>query len=313
MDWSHFGADRPAFRPAVDPSAYYPAHSHEAARHALTAAFARREPAVLIDGDTGVGKSLVARKWLDDLMPLVPRVVLPTARAERAADLLQAILFDMGKPYAGLSEQELRLAVTGHLLDAAAGGFPTVVVLDEAQALSHEALEELRTLFNLEARGASAVFAVLVAHPMLRDAFRRAAYGLVADRVSVRCAVEALSAEDSVAYLCHQLRAAGANPEHVLEDGAATLLATACAGVPRVLNRAAATAFELAHEAGAQLVDVEAAVGALEQLEIAVPDDGSDSDAPAVLALPAREKAAEGNERGAARGSKEKVARRRTV
>ncbi len=313
MDWSHFGADRPAFRPAVDPSAYYPAHTHEAARHALGSAFARREPAVLIDGETGVGKSLVARKWLDDLMPLVPRVVLPTARAERAADLLQAILFDMGKPYAGLSEQELRLAVTGHLLDAAAGGLPTVLVLDEAHALSHEALEELRTLFNLEARGAVAVFAVLVAHPMLRDALRRAAYGPIADRVAVRCQVEPLSAEDAVAYLCHQLRAAGAVPERVLDDSAAALLATASGGVPRALNRAAATAFELAHTAGTRFVDTEAVAGALEQLEIEVPDDGTDSDAPAVLALPAREKAAEGNERGAARGSKEKVARRRTV
>lgn len=313
MEWSHFGADRPAFRPAVDPSAYYPAHAHEAARHALEAAFVRREPAVLIDGASGVGKSLVARKWLDDLMPLVPRVVVPCARAERPADLLQAVLFDMGKPYAGLSEQELRLAVTGHLLDAATGGFPTVFVLDEAQGLSQPALEELRTLFNLEVNGSAAVFAVLVAHPMLRDAFRRAAYGAIADRVAVRCEVEPLSVEDSVAYLCHQLRAAGANPEHVLHDSAAALLASACGGVPRVLNRAAAAAFELAHAAGAHAVDVEAAVGALEQLEIEVPDGDADADAPAVLALPAREKPAEGNERAPARGSKDKGARRRTA
>jgi type II secretory pathway predicted ATPase ExeA len=314
VDWSHFGADRPAFRPAVDPSAYYPAHTHEAARHALEAAFVRREPAVLIDGPTGVGKSLVARKWLDDLMPLVPRVVLPAARAERPADLLQALLFDMGKPYAGLSEQELRLSATGHLLDAAAGGFPTVLVLDEAQGLSQPALEELRTLFNLEARGAAAVFAVLVAHPMLRDAFRRAAYAPIADRVAVRCAVDPLSVEDSVAYLCHQLRAAGANPERVLDGGAAALLAAACGGVPRTLNQAATGAFALARAAGAPTVDVEAALGALEQLEIEAPDgEAADGDAPAVLPLPAREKAAEGNERAAARGSKERVARRRTA
>ncbi|QJW93192.1 ExeA family protein [Frigoriglobus tundricola] len=188
MDWSHFGLDRPAFRPAVDPAAYFSAPSHDAARAALAAAFARREPAVLIDGPAGVGKSLVARKWLDDLLPDVPRALLPNAYADRPADLLQAILFDLGKPYQGLSEQELRLAVTGHLLDAATGAFPTVIVIDEAQHLSLAALEELRLLGNLETRQGVAAFAVLVAQPMLRDALRRPAYALFADRVAVRCA-----------------------------------------------------------------------------------------------------------------------------
>src|SRR5215218_4643054 len=170
VDWSHFGMDRPAFRPAVEPAAYYPAPAHEAALAALAAAFSRREPAVLIDGAPGVGKSIVARKWLHDLLPDVPRAIVPNARAERPADLLQAILFDLGKPYQGLSEQELRLAVTGHLLDAAAGGFPTVIVIDEAQHLSLAALEELRLLGNLETRQGAAAFAVLVAQQSLRAA-----------------------------------------------------------------------------------------------------------------------------------------------
>ena len=50
---------------------------------------------------SGVGKSLVSRKWLDDLLPDVPRVMIPNARASTPADLLQAILFDLGKPYQG--------------------------------------------------------------------------------------------------------------------------------------------------------------------------------------------------------------------
>jgi type II secretory pathway predicted ATPase ExeA len=152
VDWSRFGLDRPPFRPAVDTAAYFPAQSHETALAVIAAAFARREPAVLIDGVSGVGKSLVVRKWLDDLLPDVPRVFVPNAHAERPGDLLQAILFDLGKPYQGLSEQELRLSVTGHLLDSAVGGFPTVLVIDEAQHLSLGALEELRLLGNLETR-----------------------------------------------------------------------------------------------------------------------------------------------------------------
>ncbi len=315
MDWSHFGMDRPAFRPAVEPAAYYPALSHESALAALAAAFARREPAVLIDGPPGVGKSIVSRKWLDDLLPDVPRALLPNARADRPADLLQAILFDLGKEYQGLSEQELRLSLTGHLLDAAAGGFPTVLVIDEAQHLSLAALEELRLLGNLESRTGPVCFAVLVAQPALRDALRRPAYALFADRVAVRCGVEPLSVEDSSAYLRHRVRAAGGDPAKVFGEDAVSLIAAACAGVPRVLNRAAGLAFELAGEAQSEVIDVEAALEALSRLGIAPPGEDGSPDA-VLLPLPdaprtGKGKPAEPNERTGTRGPKEKASRKR--
>jgi type II secretory pathway predicted ATPase ExeA len=318
VDWAHFGMERPPFRPAVDAASYFASPSHGSALAALAAAFARREPAVLIDGPSGVGKSLVARKWLDDLLPEVPRVLLPNARAERPADLLQAILFDLGKPYQGLTEQELRLTVTGHLLDAAAGGYPTVLVIDEAQHLSLAALEEVRLLGNLETRNGAAAFAVLVAQPTLRAALGRLAYALVADRVAVRAGVEPLSAEDSSAYLRHQVRAAGGDPARVFDPGAVDLLAGACGGVPRALNRAAGLAFELAAEAGAELVDVEAALEALGRLGVAPPDEDGGGDAvllplPPGEAPPGKGKPAEPNERIATRGPKEKANRKRSA
>jgi type II secretory pathway predicted ATPase ExeA len=317
VDWSRYGMDRPPFRPAVDPAAYFPAAPHESALAALTSAFARREPVVLIDGAPGVGKSIVARKWLDDLLPDVPRALLPNAHAARPADLLQAILFDLGKPYQGLTEQELRLAVTGQLLDDAGGGFPTVIVIDEAQHMSPAALEELRLLGNLETRHGAVAFAVLVAQPQLRAALGTPACALIADRVAVRCAVEALSVEESAAYLRHQVRAAGGAPESVLDTTAVDLLASACGGVPRVLNRAAALAFELGCGADADVIDVEAAVEALARLGISPPDEDGERDA-ILLPLPDGErpgkaKAAEPNERVGTRGPKEKASRKRSA
>lgn len=315
MDWSLFGMDRPPFRPAVEPAAYFPAASHEAALSALAAAFARREPVVLIDGPSGVGKSIISRKWLDDLLPDVPRALLPNARADRPADLLQAILFDLGKPYQGMTEQELRLSLTGHLLDAAAGGFPTVIVIDEAQHLSLAALEELRLLGNLEARTGPVCFAVLVAQPSLRAALRRPSYELIAHRVAVRAAVEPLSIDESVAYLRHRVRAAGGDPSKVLGAEAVALLASACSGVPRLLNRAAGLAFELGMEAETDAVDAEAALEALTRLGIAPPGEDGAPDA-VLLPLPTaprpgKTKPAEVNERSGTRGPKEKASRKR--
>lgn len=328
MDWSHFGLERQPFRPSVDTESYFPAPSHEAALAAITAGFARREPFVLLDGSPGLGKTLVSRKWLEHLLPEVPRVVVPSACAEKPAEFFQAILFDLAKPYQGLSEQELRLAVTGLLLDSAAEReYPTVLVLDEAQHLSHAALEELRLLGNLETRRGAAVFAVLVAHPMLRDALQRPAYEHLAQRIAAQAALEPLSVPESEDYLRHHLRAAGGDPPEVFDDSAVSLLAHSCGGIPRVLNRVAALALDLADGGGADQVDIEAALEALERagVDAIEPEPADESAEPVLLLHPARTaesvnlhrkkhpEATGGNEAPGPRGPKDKASRKRTA
>jgi len=213
VDWSHFGLDRQPFRSAVDPTAYFPASSHEVARSALAESFARRDPIVLIDGPAGTGKTIVARKWLEGLDPHVPRVVVPNARAAQPAELLQAMLFDLALPYQGLTEQESRLALTGRLLELATEcSYPTVVVLDEAHHLSEIALEEVRLLSNLETRPGAAIFAVLVANPTLRVALAGSRFEEIAQRLTVRAAIEPLRVDESTEYLRHQIQVAGGDP-----------------------------------------------------------------------------------------------------
>jgi len=327
VDWSHFGMDRQPFRPAVDPDSYYASPSHETALAAVVAGFARRDPIVLIDGKPGVGKTLVSRKWLEHLLPDVPRVVLPSARAEKPCDLLQGILFDLVKPYVGLTEQELRLTVTGHLLTAAEdSGYPTVLVLDEAQHLSQAALEELRLLGNLETRRGAAIFTLLVAHPSLRESLRLPSSGQFAQRLGSSATVELLTPGESAGYLRHQVRASGGEPSKVFDHEAVTLIAEACGGIPRLLNRAAILAMELTAGAGADRVDVEAALESLDRLGLeadATPDDDADEPTelgeaaePVLLPHPARMNSgvdAREDEASGLRGSKDNSSRTRTA
>jgi type II secretory pathway predicted ATPase ExeA len=313
VDWSHFGLARRPFRPAADPATYFPAPGHEAAAAELDAAFARREPFVLLDGEPGTGKTLVARRWLSRLPTAVPRAVLPTVHAARPADLLQAILFDLSQPYQGLSEQELRLAVTAQLLAAAEGGLPTVLLVDEAQHLTAAALEELRLLANLDTPAGAAAVAVLVAQPPLRDALARPAHAPLAQRVAARPRIELLTTDQSAAYLRYQIEAAGGKPAKVFDAEAVDLLARAGGGVPRVLNQAAAAAGELAAAAGADTVDAEAAVEALERLGISVPDEPAEPARPAARPAETGRPRPAGGDADGGRGSKQKAARKRSA
>jgi type II secretory pathway predicted ATPase ExeA len=313
VDWSHFGLARRPFRPAADPSAYFAAPGHEAAAADLDAAFSRREPFVLLDGDPGTGKTLVARRWLGRLPTAVPRAVLPTVHHARPADLLQAILFDLNQPYQGLTEQELRLAVTNQFLAAAEGGLPTVLLIDEAQHLTAEALEELRLLANLDTPAGCAAVVVLVAPPALREMLSRPEHAALAQRIAARPRVEPLTAEQSIRYLRHQIESAGGNPSEVFDDEAVDLLARACGGVPRVLNQAAAAAGELAAAAGSETIDAEAAVEGLGKMGISVPDEPAEPARPAPRKGETLRARVAAGDAGGGRGTKQKAARKRSA
>jgi type II secretory pathway predicted ATPase ExeA len=281
MNLAQLGLTRRPFRPTPDTDAYYPAAGHEAALGGLRSAFASRDGLALLDGDPGTGKTLVALRFLEGLGASFPRVLIPAPRFARPADLHQAILFDLGAEYRGLTEQELRLAVTEKLLASLGGGLPTVIVLDEAQHLTADVLEEVRLLGNLESRSAKAAFVVLVALPSLRERLPLSA--AFAQRVAARCRVEPLGREESIEFVRHQIKAAGGHPDTLVGGEALDLLAARCKGLPRLLNQAAALAFTLAGAAGADGVDAEAAVEALAQLGLS-----DQADRPTLIPHPAR-------------------------
>jgi type II secretory pathway predicted ATPase ExeA len=272
VDWSHFGIARRPFWSAVDTASYFASPSHEAAAHTIQAAFHRGEPAALLDGPPGCGKSLIALRWLESLPAETSRIVLANLQWPRPADLHQAILFDLNLPYRGLSEQELRLAVTEHLLSQTPR---TVLVIDEAQNLGEHAFEELRLLGNIESGGRSMLFVLLAAQPRIHDALRQSEP--FAQRLGAKCHIELLSIEESTAYLRHQVKFASGDPDAVFDAEAVELIAGACQGVARLLNRAAHSAAELAADAGAEMIDVEAAMEAVARLALSAAEVEEDT------------------------------------
>ena len=144
-------------------------------------------------------------------------------------------------------------------------------MVDEAQHLSADLLEELRLLGNLEAGGKKAVQVVLLAQPGILQKLAKPELASFRQRLVVRSQVEALGVEEALDYLLHHLRQAGGRPERIIDDAGLEVLARGAKGIPRLLNQAGHQALLLADAAGLAMVDAEAALEALSVLGLAPP------------------------------------------
>jgi type II secretory pathway predicted ATPase ExeA len=263
---AHFGLRQRPFPSTPDPGTYYPATTHERALARLLRGLADGEGLLLLTGAPGSGKSLLGHCLLERLGPDAHPLFLTNGHLRDRVGLFQAILFDLGLAYEGKGEQELRLAVTNHLLQAFAAGRPTVLLVDEAHLLAPDLLEELRLLGNLEGRSGKALQVVLLGQPAFSDVLRRPELASFRQRLAVRAELRPLGVQEAADYLLHHVRSAGGKPARIFSDEALELLARATGGVPRLLNQAAHQAMTLAAEAGAGEVDAEAALESLNQL-----------------------------------------------
>lgn len=280
---TRFGLRRRPFRPTPDTDAYYPATTHEAALARLRRGLDDDEALMLLTGAPGTGKTLLARRLLESLDESVRCVLLTNSHVSRKGDLLQAILFDLGLPYQGLTEQVARLGVTESCLDHYRNGGKTLIVVDEAHHLAPDVLEELRLLGNLEGKDGKAVQVLLVALPEIEATLEKPGLGALRQRLTERARLDPLDLQESADYLMHQVRAAGGRPEKLFGPDVLDILAHAANGIPRVLNQAAHAAFSLAAEAETDSVDAEAAVEAVTRLgldPVAEAEAVHDSDEP---------------------------------
>lgn len=291
MNPAYFGLHRRPFLSTPDLNGYFPSPSHEAALEWIESAFADCDSVASIDGEAGTGKTLLALRFMSRLTDQASRSFLPACRFRTSTELHQAILFDAGVPYHGLSEQELRLAVINYFLTRLEAGDPVVLVLDEAHHLNAELLEEVRLFGNLETSSRKAVFILLVGLPKLRDQLNAPEVAPLAHRLSAKVTLGRLSQAESVEFVRHQLKSAGGQADQLITDEALALLAKASDGLPRLLNKLSSTSFSLCQAGGENQVDVEVLMEALSKYGITVPESEPEAEQPAeVLPHPAKKR-----------------------
>jgi general secretion pathway protein A len=269
MDETRFGLRERPFQPIPTTESYYPATTHEQALAQLLQAIKVNEGLGLVTGEPGTGKTTICLCLLERIGNEHATAFITHCHFAQRLDLLQAILYDFSLPYRGYSEQELRLSLVEFAIKNYEAGKRTVLILDEAQHLSSDLLEELRLLGNLDGNRGKAIQIVLAAQPSILETLCRPELAVFSQRLAVRARLQPLGVHESADYIVHGLRVAGGDGKSIVSDEALEVLARGGQGIPRLLNRAADKGLELACGAGENQLDVEAAMEALIQLGLA--------------------------------------------
>jgi len=232
-----FGLSKEPFSIAPDPRFLFMSEQHREALAHLLYGLGGGGGFVLLTGEIGAGKTTVFRCFLEQLPPhcAVAYVFNPKLTA---VELLQTVCgeFGIALPARSDSVKALVDALNAFLLAEHAKGRQAVLVIDEAQSLSADVLEQLRLLTNLETAERKLLQIVLIGQPELRDLVARPDLEQLAQRIMARYHLGALSAAETRQYIRHRFAVAG--PQAPLPFGrrAMARIHALSGGVPRRIN-----------------------------------------------------------------------------
>ena len=241
-----FGLENAPFGLTPDPRFLFRSKSHHDILATLLYGVTSGKGIMLLIGDVGTGKTTLCRALLRDLPQGVESVLILNPHLSDA-ELIGAILDDLGLPRQGKTKGELMTVLGQHLLTVGAEGKTVVLVVDEAQQMSVDALEQIRILSTLEAPGRKLLQIVLAGQPELDEKLGRPELRQLNQRVAVRTHLGPLSPAETVRYVEHRLRTAGLGGSLPFTRAAIARVHRHSGGVPRVINqvcdRALAAAF----------------------------------------------------------------------
>ena len=232
----HFGLTERPFSLVPDPDFLFWSDAHKRAYTMLEYGLMTGAPITLITGEVGAGKTTLVHHLLKQLPQEVTVGLVSNAQGDRGK-LVRWVLMALGQeaptnePYVDLFNR-----LQTFLIDEYAAGRRVILIFDEAQNLSREALEELRMFTNINSNKDELVHLVLVGQPELREIIRRPDLRQFAQRVAASFHLTAMDAKTVAAYIDHRMQKAGARAG-VFSDRAALLIFEATGGVPRLVNQ----------------------------------------------------------------------------
>lgn len=236
MYQAFFGLREDPFRVNPDPRYLYLTPSTQEALTSLAYGIRCRYGIIVMTGEVGTGKTTLLHALLDGLRQVRAATAFVFNPRLSVEGLITSLMTDFGIPNTSSLKHEALGQLNRWLLDRHHAGQMAVLVIDEAQHLSTEALEEIRLLTNLETATEKLLQIVLSGQPELEEKLRYTQLRQLRQRITIRCRTASLTPEQTGGYILKRLEIAGASDEPIFSQEALDSVYGYSLGIPRVVN-----------------------------------------------------------------------------
>ena len=231
-----FGLRESPFNVNPDPRYLYLTKQIQEALAGLTYGIQNRRGFILLTGEVGTGKTTLLNRLLDWLRgQRVATAYIFNSRLE-VNHLFDFMMAEFEIPCESQEKSQVLLRLNHWLLERYRVGETAVLIVDEAQNLSYEVLEEIRLLTNLETATEKLLQIVLAGQPELEEKLKAPQLRQLRQRITLRCQTAPLTLEETFGYIAERLRIGGANGEPIFSKEAIQTVHLYSLGIPRVIN-----------------------------------------------------------------------------
>ena len=232
---SYYGLTSKPFQLTPDPAFFFASKLHKRAMSYLQYGLSQAEGFIVITGDIGTGKTTIANSLLDDMEQdiFAAQIVTPKLNPD---ELVKMVASKFELDVANKSKSDLLEDIERFLSELSEQGKRALLLVDEAQNLPLETIEELRMLSNFQKAGKPLLQSFLLGQAELQPILRAPNMEQFRQRIVASCHLAPLNQEESIAYIEYRLHHAGYNGQKLFSDEAYSAIHEFSKGVPRKMN-----------------------------------------------------------------------------
>jgi general secretion pathway protein A len=237
MGNDQYGLSGRPFQLTPDPRFWFESATHKKAMAYLGYGLAQGEGFVVITGEVGAGKTTLSGHLIESLDLARVNAVRLVSTQLSGDDLLRSVAIGLALPIEGMDKSHLLARIEAHVRDRDRAGQRTLLIVDEAQGLSHEALEELRMLSNFQGADRALIQTLLLGQPEFRERIDTAPeLEQLRQRVIASHHLTAMGADEVGAYVLHRMKLVGWTGAPAFAENAFAALHRHSGGLPRRIN-----------------------------------------------------------------------------